>query len=94
MGVILWPWYLEPHNILGKLDLVVDTYAHAAELVGPRHLMIGSDMDGFTWLPRGFKDVSDLPLLTEGLLRKGFGREDIGLILGGNALRLLEAWES
>lgn len=94
LGIILWPWYLKPHNIFGGLELVSDSYAHVAELVGTRHLMIGTDMDGYTWMPRGFRDASDLPAITERLLQRGFGESEIGDILGGNALRIIEAWES
>jgi len=50
-------------------------------------------MDGFTWLPRGMKDASDLPLLTAKLLERGFSEEELTGILGGNFLRVLEAWE-
>jgi membrane dipeptidase len=93
VGVILWPWYIKRGSVFGGVDLVVDTYARMADRIGPEHLMIGSDMDGYTWNPRGLREVSDLPVLTAALLEKGFSEEDVQGILGGNALRILEAWE-
>jgi membrane dipeptidase len=93
MGVLMCPWYQSPWGILGSLDKAADVYCHVAEKVGPEHLMIGTDMDGFTWLPRGMKDAADLPLLTAKLLERGFTPKELEGILGGNFLRILAAWE-
>ena len=67
---------------------VIRAFRHAAELVGVEHVALGSDFDGAL---RMVFDVTGLPLLTEGLLRAGFDRADLGLMLGGNALRVLRA---
>jgi membrane dipeptidase len=64
-----------------------------AELVGAAHLMIGTDMDGYTWLPRGIRDAGDLPKITAGLLERGFSEKEVEGILGGNFLRILRKWE-
>lgn len=93
MGVLLCPWYLEPWGLLGSIDKVVDVYVRVADLVGAQHLMIGTDMDGYTWLPRGIRDAGDLPKLTAGLLERGFSEKEVKGILGGNFLRILEQWE-
>ncbi len=93
MGVLMCPWFQAPWGILGSLDKTADIYCYVADLVGPQHLMIGTDMDGFTWLPRGMKDVADLPLLTAKLLERGFSEEELEGILGGNFLRILGEWE-
>ena len=93
VGVIFFPWYLEPWGVRGSLDRIVDVYARLADLIGTRHLMIGTDMDGYVWLPRGLRDVADLPRLTEQLLKRGFAEEEVIGILGQNALRVLSAWE-
>ena len=91
-GLVLWPWYLKRQGMLTDLDFVADEYAKAAEWVGAEHLMLGSDMDALTWMPRGLRDVADLPLLTAKLAQRGFTDAELGLILGGNALRILDAW--
>ncbi len=93
LGVLLCPWYVQPHGLLTGLERVVDVYARVAELVGTRHLMIGTDMDGYTWLPRGIRDAGDLPRLTAGLLERGFSEKEVAGILGGNFLRILKQWE-
>jgi membrane dipeptidase len=93
MGVIMWPWYLKSWGIATHLDFVVDTYVRMAELAGPQHLLIGTDIDGYIWYPRGFSDVTDFPVLTAKLLERGFSEDEVAGILGGNALRVLEAWE-
>jgi microsomal dipeptidase-like Zn-dependent dipeptidase len=58
---------------------------YAADLVGVGHVALGSDWDGSA----AAIDASGLPLLTEGLLKAGFTREDIAAIMGGNVLRFL-----
>jgi len=92
-GVILWPWYIKRFSVLGGIELAVETYARMADLVGAEHLMIGSDMDGFTWNLRGLREVSDLPNLTAALLDKGFSEQEVRGILGENFLRVLSEWE-
>ncbi len=76
--------------LVGGRDLaaVVRTFAHAAELVGPERIALGSDFDG--GLPMPF-DVRGLPALTQALLDAGFGADAVAGIMGGNALRLLRS---
>ncbi len=93
LGVLMCPWYQQRIGIAGSLDRAADVYCRLADLVGPEHLMIGTDMDGFTWLPRGMRDAADLPRLTAKLLERGFTASEIEGILGGNFLRVLAQWE-
>ena len=58
-------------------------------MVGVDHVGIGSDYDGVgDTLPIGLKDVSSYPSLIEGFLERGYSREDIDKILGGNLIRV------
>ena len=59
------------------------------KLVGPDHVGLGSDFDGAS-MPEGMEDCSKLLKITEALLRKGYGDNDIRKILGGNLLRVME----
>ena len=68
----------------------IEDAAHAmryiAELVGVDYAALGTDYDGVIQAPM---DVTGLPLLTGALLDMGFNLEEVGKIMGGNALRVL-----
>jgi microsomal dipeptidase-like Zn-dependent dipeptidase len=66
---------------------IARSIAHAVNVAGIQHVGLGSDFDGAVPVPF---DASGLPLLTEALLAEGFASEAIAMIIGGNALRLLE----
>jgi len=71
------------------LDEVLDHFDRVISLVGVDHVGIGSDYDGVgDTLPIGLKDVSSYPSLIEGFLERGYSREDIDKILGGNLIRV------
>lgn len=82
--------YLEQNPFpFAALESVLDHIDHAVELAGVDHVGLGSDFDGVgDSLPVGLKDVSDYPNLVDGLLERGYSENDIGAILGGNALRV------
>lgn len=68
---------------------VLDHIDRAVMLAGIDHVGIGSDYDGVgDTLPVGLKDVSSYPTLVAGLLRRGYGEDDIEKILGGNLMRV------
>jgi membrane dipeptidase len=69
-------------------ERIVDHIDHAVKLVGADHVGLGSDFDGAT-MPEGMEDCTDLPKITEALMRKGYSDEDIRKILGENTLRVM-----
>ncbi len=71
---------------------IVTHIDHVVKLVGADHVGLGSDFDGAT-MPQGMEDCSNLPRITEALLRKGYSESDIKKILGGNVLRVMEEAE-
>lgn len=75
----------------GDVSAVVDHIEHIAGLIGVEHVGIGGDYDGVPHLPVGLEDVSTYPRITEELLRRDWDEPDIRLLLGQNALRVLEA---
>ena len=87
VGVILYPRYLNG-GFLTHLDRFVDHIEHIVRLAGIEAVAIGSDFDGITLLPRGMRDVRDLPRLTQLLLDRGFGESEIAGIMGGNIMRV------
>jgi membrane dipeptidase len=73
-------------------DRIAEHIDYIAQLVGPDHVGIGSDLDsGPIPTPEGLDTVSDYPRITEALLRRGYATADIEKILGGNFLRVFEA---
>lgn len=82
-------WRKEHPMPRGTVSTVVDHIDHIAKVAGIDHVGIGSDFDGITAWPVGLDDVSDYPRITEELLKRGYGEDDIRKVLGGNALRAL-----
>jgi membrane dipeptidase len=60
----------------------------AIAIVGEDHVMLGSDFDGGPTPPRGMRDISDTPMLTEAMLHRGWSEARIRKFLGGNLLRV------
>ncbi len=73
---------LTPHEWLAVVE-------RAIQLVGEDHVMLGSDFDGGPTLPRGMRDVSDLPMLTDAMVKRGWSEDRIRKFLGGNLLRVV-----
>jgi membrane dipeptidase len=70
-------------------ERIIDHIDHVVKLVGADHVGLGSDFDGAS-MPEGMDDCSQLPKITEALMRKGYPDDDIRKILGGNTLRVME----
>jgi len=77
----------------GTLQNVADHIDHAVKVAGIDHVGIGADFDGVTRLPVGLEDVSCYPALTQELVTRGYDRESLHKLLGGNILRVLRAAE-
>jgi len=77
----------------GKLPHVtwerIDHIDHVVKLAGADHVGLGSDFDGAT-MPEGMDDCTQLPKITEALMRRRYSDDDIRKILGGNLLRVME----
>ncbi len=69
-------------------EKIVEHIDHAVKVGGVDHVGLGSDFDGAT-MPKGMEDVSQIPKITEALLRKGYAERDIRKILGENLLRVM-----
>src|SRR5437588_6620738 len=75
------------------LTSLIDHIDHVAKVAGIDHVGLGSDFDGVTSLPEGIDSVADLPKITQALLQRGYTREQIHKILGGNFLRVMREVE-
>lgn len=82
VGIILAPVYLGGDTV----EDVVRHVEHAISVMGEEGVGVGSDYDGMVALPKGMRDVTDLPLLTQALLRR-HPESRVERILGGNLRR-------
>jgi membrane dipeptidase len=81
----------EIDGVRPPLSLLIDHLDHIVKLIGVDHVGIGSDFDGINSSPRELNDVTDMPLITEELLKRGYSKKDIYKILGGNFIRVFKA---
>jgi membrane dipeptidase len=69
--------------------VLIDHIDHIAKIAGVDHVGLGSDFDGVSGAtPQGMDSAADLPKITQALLDRGYGPNDINKILGGNLLRV------
>lgn len=76
------------------LKSLIDHIDHVAKVAGIDHVGLGSDFDGVTSLPEGIDSVADLPKITQALYQRGYTREQILKILGGNIMRVMREVEA
>jgi len=76
------------------LKSLIDHIDHVAKIAGIDHVGLGSDFDGVTSLPEGIDSVADLPKITQALYQRGYTREQILKILGGNFMRVMREVEA
>ncbi len=86
--------YRKEHPIpTGSVHTVVDHIEHIVKVAGIDRVGIGSDFDGINSVPKQLEDVSCYPYITQELLNRGYKKDDILKILGGNLLRVLRRVE-
>ncbi len=69
-----------------SVTAVVDAIEHVIEVGGIETAALGSDFDGGVTVPW---DPSQLAVITQELLNRGYSEQDIAAILGGNTRRVL-----
>lgn len=86
-------WKAQHRYPRGTIYDVLDHIDHLAKVMGPEHVGLGGDFDGVSVLPTQLDDVSCYPLITQGLIDRGYTDEQIRGILGGNLLRVMRKVE-
>jgi membrane dipeptidase len=86
-------WKKEHPIPTGSVHTVVDHIEHVIKVAGIDHVGLGSDFDGITAVPQQLEDVSCYPNITQELLNRGYSKEDILKVLGGNLLRVFREVE-
>ena len=81
----------ELESIKAPLSKLLDHLDYIVKLVGVDYVGLGSDFDGIEAPPAELTDVTKYPLVTKGLLERGYSKKEIGNILGGNFIRVFEA---
>ncbi|HTL10326.1 MAG TPA: membrane dipeptidase, partial [Chitinophagaceae bacterium] len=84
-------YFTEADALRPALSLLIDHIDHIVQLVGIDHVGLGSDFDGIESAPKGLDDVSNMPLITQALLQRGYSATDIRKILGENFIRVFTA---
>jgi membrane dipeptidase len=69
-----------------------DHIDYAVKRIGIEHVGISSDFDGGGGFS-GWRDAGECPNVTAELLRRGYGAREIGLLWGGNFLRVMRLAE-
>jgi membrane dipeptidase len=88
VGVMLQASFLGRRPV--NAGTVVDHLAHIVDTVGEQHASIGTDYDGAITPPKDLPGLWALPRLVQEMLDRGWSDTRIRLILGGNALRVIE----
>jgi membrane dipeptidase len=82
-----------PDSVMMAVDDWVAVVDKAIQMVGEDHVALGTDFDGGPTLARGMRDVRDLPLITDAMLRLGYKEERIKKFWGENLLRFFRQVE-
>jgi membrane dipeptidase len=77
---------------LATVKDAVDHIDHVIQVIGVDHVGIGTDFDGGGGID-GCKTVADMKNITVELVRRGYTKNDIEKIWGGNAMRVLHEVE-
>lgn len=81
-----------PRDLATVADFV-DHIDYAVDLIGIDHVGIGTDFDGGGYLD-DLRDVSQMGNITLELVKRGYSKEEIAKIWGGNFLRVFEQVET
>ncbi|NOG71083.1 membrane dipeptidase [Roseicella sp. DB1501] len=75
------------------VEAMADHVDHAVTRIGIEHVGLSSDFDGGGGV-EGWQNAAESPGLSAALLRRGYGRRELGLLWSGNFLRLLRQAEA
>jgi membrane dipeptidase len=77
-----------PEDEAYTLDDYLKVVERAIGIAGEDHVALGTDFDGGPPLPRGMRDIRDLPMITDATLRRGWSEQRIRKFMGENLLRV------
>ncbi len=94
IGVTTVPDFITRDSAGATLDRFLDHIDYMIRLIGPDHVSLGSDFDGYrAQPPEGLTSIADFPNITSGLLARGHSPETVRKVLGENWLRVFrQVW--
>ena len=84
----------EVESMRAPFSSVIENIEYIIKLVGVDYVGIGSDFDGIESSAKELDDVTNYSLITKALNERGYSKNEITKILGGNFLRVLKANEA
>ena len=91
IGVMYQSSFLGDPLLRGRAASIVDHLDHIVRIVGDDFAALGSDWDGAIFTPRDMPTCLELPRLVELMLARGWPADRVRKVLGGNALRAIDA---
>lgn len=81
----------EAEALRPSMNVLLDHLDYIVRMIGVDHVGLGSDFDGIELAPQDLDGVEDMPNITSALLVRGYSRQNIKKILGGNFIRVFKA---
>jgi membrane dipeptidase len=89
IGVTFVDAFLNHQNpATATIDDIIANIEHMLSVVGPDHVALGSDFDGWS-MAQEMKDATCYPLITQRLVERGHDARVIRKVLGENLLRVI-----
>ena len=86
VGIMFHSGFLGPAFWGGRAEAIVRHLAHVIDVGGEDAVALGSDFDGLIVPPADLRTVSQLPVLVQLMLDRGFSPERVGKVMGANYL--------
>ncbi len=74
------------HHVLDHIEQII-------RVAGIEHVGLGSDYDGIPTIPEQLEDVASYPVITQGLLDRGYSEAEVRKVLGENLIRVFRQAE-
>jgi microsomal dipeptidase-like Zn-dependent dipeptidase len=85
----LWPYHYDGHGA-ADIEALMRHARHIADLAGPAHLCLGTDINGVPGMLTGFHGEHDVRLIADHLRATGFSAAETEGVMGGNFMRVFE----